>query len=275
MFGYIIANRKEMSKEEVEVYRSYYCGLCYSLKENYGSLYRMTLNYDLTFVAILLSSLYEAKNEAEAFICPIHPLRKTQRYGSEYLDYAADMTVLLSYYKAVDDAMDENKKTAQKLLKKPYEEVRDRYSEKDMRIQAKLEEIHALEEQNCQDIDEISGLFGEIMAEILVMKKDEYTPHLYRMGYYLGKFIYLMDAAVDVRYDRKHHLFNPLKEKENEEEIRDILEDMMSMCVSEYYYLPVVKDVKILENVLYSGVWLKYEYEMSRRKAGEKKDGSV
>lgn len=269
MFGYVIADKRDMSKEEIERYRGFYCGLCHALKQNYGISAQMTLNYDLTFVAILLNALYEEEENAENFTCLLHPFRYNQRFSNSLIDYCADMTVLLAYYKAVDDWQDENKKTMMRLLKKSFEKVKKQYPEKDSLIAERLRKITELEKQNCTNIDQISGVFGDIMAEVLCFKEDTYASRLRKMGFYLGKFIYLMDACCDLPYDTRHNQYNPFKNAYDPSQIRDILDDMISRCVDEYSYLPIVKDTKILENILYSGVWLKYDYLNSKRKAGE------
>ena len=269
MFGYVIADKRDMNKEEIERYRSFYCGLCHALKVRYGIRAQMTLNYDLTFVAILLNALYEEEENKEKFTCFLHPFRSTARNCNSIIDYCADMTILLAYYKAVDDWQDENKKTMMHLLKKSFEKVKQLYPEKDSLISDRLKTISELEKENCQDIDLISGVFGDIMAEILLYREDEYAPRLRKMGFYLGKFIYLMDASCDLEYDRKHSQYNPFKETYDSKQIKDILDDMIARCVEEYSYLPIVKDTKILENILYSGVWLKYDYLNSKRKEGE------
>ena len=109
MFGYIECNRSKLSKEEQERYRSVYCGLCRNLKLRYGELERMSLSYDMTFVILFLSSLYEPEERSENFRCGIHPLKNRAGVENCFTEYAADMTVALAYYKALDDWKDEKK----------------------------------------------------------------------------------------------------------------------------------------------------------------------
>ena len=109
MFGTIICNKKELTKEETARYQSTYCGLCRAIKNKYGQIERISVNYDMTFLALLLNGLYEAEEGTEAFRCPAHPFREQWAFQNEYIDYAADMTMLLSYYKCRDDWKDEHK----------------------------------------------------------------------------------------------------------------------------------------------------------------------
>ena len=111
MFGYVNVNGKELSDEDRNTYQSYYCGLCRSLKENFGSKGQMLLNYDMTFLIVLLTGLYEFEEEKGSFTCAIHPLKKRDSIQSEITDYAAHMNVILAYYNLVDDWKDEKKLT--------------------------------------------------------------------------------------------------------------------------------------------------------------------
>ena len=63
MFGYIAINKAEMKFRDFDIYHAYYCGLCKDLKERYGRSGQITLSYDMTFLIILLSGLYEPPAE--------------------------------------------------------------------------------------------------------------------------------------------------------------------------------------------------------------------
>ena len=100
MFGYIVVNQSEMKFKEYDVYRSYYCGLCQSLKERYGVLGQLSLNYDMTFILMLLTGLYEPEDVVGQCRCVAHPFEKHQIRRNLFTDYVADMTVLFACYKA-------------------------------------------------------------------------------------------------------------------------------------------------------------------------------
>ena len=109
MFGYIECNRAKLSQEELARYQSVYCGLCRNLKARYGDLERLSLTYDMTFAILFLSSLYEPEETVTRFRCSIHPLRMRTGVENQFTRYAADMTVALAYFKALDDWKDEKK----------------------------------------------------------------------------------------------------------------------------------------------------------------------
>ena len=107
MFGYININGAELSEECKKAYQSYYCGLCQRLKSNCGTKGQMLLSYDLTFVIVLLTGLYELENDSTEFTCPLHSLNKRTALINEATDYAADMNLVLAYHNMLDDWKDD------------------------------------------------------------------------------------------------------------------------------------------------------------------------
>lgn len=212
MFGYIIVNKQEMKFKEFDLYQSYYCGFCQKLKQEYGRRGQLTLSYDMTFVILLLTSLYEPQTEQSACKCIAHPFEKHSTRINSFTEYAADMNLLLSYYKCLDDWQDEhkwNKKLMADALKGRCGQIAEKYAHKAEIIRQMLAGIQDCERQNITDIDRVSGYFGEIMSEILAWKEDEWAGELRRMGFFLGKFIYLMDAYEDLEKDREKKNYNP------------------------------------------------------------------
>ena len=122
MFGYIYVNRKELSEEDRKDYQSYYCGLCQALRKSSGVKGQVLLNYDMTFLIILLSGLYELENKEEEFFCPLHPGKKKIAYINEVTQYASDMNVLLSYHNLLDDWQDEKNYPKKTIILSGYSE---------------------------------------------------------------------------------------------------------------------------------------------------------
>lgn len=278
MFGYVVVNKQEMKFKEFDLYQSYYCGFCQKLKERYGKRGQMTLSYDMTFVILLLTSLYEPDTEKDACKCIAHPFEKHPTRSNEFTEYAADMNLLLSYYKCLDDWQDE-RKVGKKLmadsLQRKCRKIAEEYPKKAEVIRDMLYKLHQCEERNATEIDEISGYFGEIMSEIFAWREDEWTGELRRMGFFLGKFIYLMDAYEDMEKDRKKNNYNPFWVREEQsdfdEYVGSILTMMMAECSKCFERLPIVENTEILRNILYSGVWCRYEM-VRRKRIQETKD---
>lgn len=272
MFGYIVVNRPELRIREFDVYHSYYCGLCRVLKKKYGRVGQMTLSYDMTFVLMLLSGLYEPETECGRSRCIMHPGKKHEYRCNELTEYVADMNMLLAQYKCLDDWKDDKKRLrllTARILGRRTGESRRRYAHRLEQISAAMEELSRAEEQGETDLDKMAGCFGRVMALVVAWRRDEWESSLQRLGFYLGKFVYLLDAYEDIEEDLKKGLYNPLRERYGEPDFelscRDILTMMMSACCREFEQLPILDNVEILRNILYSGVWSRYETVRKRR----------
>ena len=280
MFGYININQKELSDESKKAYQSYYCGLCRKLKSNCGTKGQMLLNYDMTFLIVLLTGLYELENEEVEFTCPLHPTKKRTAWWNEATDYAADMNVILAYYNMLDDWKDEKsytKRAFAKMLDKDYQRIMEKYPHQVTAIEQFMEKQAQAERENEKNLDIVAGLTGEMTGEIFAWKKDVWEEELKTLGFYLGKFIYIMDAYEDIDEDIKKKSYNPLilaadKDDENFDTFcKLLLTSMMSECAKSFERLPILLHADILRNVLYSGVWSKYEYlQLKKKKLAEK-----
>ncbi len=207
----------------------------------------------------------------------MHPLSKhTTRYN-ECVDYAAKMTIVLTYFKCEDDWLDERKISKQaykRLLRKAYQEIKEEYPDKLAHIETCLHCINDYESQGITNLDEISKYFGEVMGEICAYKDDEWHDELYEFGFYLGKFIYFIDAYEDIEQDLKKRTYNPFKElyqtDQFEDKCKDILELMISEATMAFERLPIIENAAIIRNILYGGVWNKYELVRQKRLEGRK-----
>lgn len=280
MFGYVNVNGKELSDEDRNTYQSYYCGLCRSLKENFGSKGQMLLNYDMTFLIVLLTGLYEFEEEKGSFTCAIHPLKKRDSIQSEITDYAAHMNVILAYYNLVDDWKDEKsyfKKTIAGVYEGDYKKAAEHYPRQAKAVEEYMQRLAECEERNETNIDLVSSLTGEMLGELFAYRQDEWYDELKTLGMYLGKFIYLMDAYEDLAKDEKKDSYNPLRKlyKENEKDYevlcKAMMTSMMSECAKAFERLPVLLHAQIIRNILYSGVWSKYEFIQLKREKRNKK----
>ena len=279
MFGYIIINKAELKFKEYDVYHSFYCGLCQALKERYGRSGQLTLSYDMTFLLMLLTGLYEPQTVTDSCKCIIHPLEKHTVRRNQFTEYIADMNVLFSYYKCLDDWEDDkllHKLCFAKLLNGKVGRQKEQYQEKLRTINLLMHDLKQAEQANSQDIDAMAGKFGKIMAEIVACKEDEWSESLRRLGFYLGEFIYFLDAYEDIEEDIKKNRYNPLKSRyesiDFEEECRSVLTMMMAECCKEFEKLPILENVEILRNILYSGVWCRYEGVREKRLNKAKED---
>lgn len=274
MFGYVNADNKEMTDEERSTYQAYYCGLCRELKRQAGAGAQICLNYDITFLAILLSGLYEPDEVTEPFRCRLHPTKKRFFHESEVMQYAASMNIVLSYYKLLDDYQDDHK-TSRKKIANRFEPVVKRvceeYPRQTQAIEDFVRDLSDAEYRQEDNLTVLSALSGDMLGELFCYKEEDvWNESLRSMGYYLGKFIYLLDAYDDMEKDRKNHSFNPMlraidKDPSYDAFCRQVLVSLIAECTKEFERLPILKNASILRNILYSGIWTKYDMIQARR----------
>jgi hypothetical protein len=270
MFGYVVADASRLEPEQSARYRASYCGLCRSLKLRHGQLSRFALTYDMTFLSLLLDSLYEPDLSTGESHCMVHPLHKQAWRTSRWSEYAADLNVALAYYNCMDDWVDD--RALEKLayaqgLRSAYQQVQQALPQQCRVIEETLRELSALEQANSADLDRVSRCFGRLMGTLFAVGDPFWRDTLYQVGDYLGRFIYVMDAVLDEPDDQRTGSYNPVSLFRAEQGGFDALSTLtllIGSCVSAYETLPLVQDKDLLDNILYHGVWAKWAARHSK-----------
>ena len=211
MFGYVVANMEQLNEEQTNIYRSYYCGLCRSLKKQFGNFGRLTLNYDMTFMTLLLADLFDPETSCYTGRCAVHPAKERAMAENEILDYGAAMNILLAYYNLMDDWEDEGKRaalTAANRLKKYIPAVEARYPRQAKAVSEGMAALGREEHKAPADLDTAANLFGKLLGQLFVYKNDFWAEDCRRFGEALGRFVYWMDAYEDLPKDRKKGNYN-------------------------------------------------------------------
>lgn len=282
MFGYLMAASRLLDEDRQLRYRACYCGLCRSLKERHGQLSRLTLNYDLTFLVLLLSSLYEPQEQSGANACIAHPFSRRNWVRNKFSDYACDMNIALAYMKLRDDWDDDCDPAAlaaSQFLKPAYRRVSQQYPRQCRQIEASITELRQLERQQDASPDACAAAFGALMGEIFVFEQDRWSDSLRCMGDSLGRFIYIMDACTDLEKDAKLCRFNPFAERlgteDNERYFSDILKMYLADCIFHFERLPLVQDTDILKNILCLGLWASFNRKFHPEKGPSDVSGPI
>ena len=271
MFGYVMANLAELDKDLQKRYMSVYCGICRQIRTRCSNPARLALSYDMAFLALLLMSLYEPEEDAGSRACGLHPLHPRPWVDNEIVRYCADMNVALAYYNCMDDYADEGKITAKlgsQILDKALPRIREVYPRQCAAMEQCIARLSQLEQQGCDNPDEPAGCFGQLMAALFTWKQDMWSPALEQIGDALGRFVYLADAAVDYRWDLRKKQYNPFAAMGTGEDWarwEQYLVLAMARCTDYYERLPLVQDKKLLDNILYSGVWVEYRRRQGRK----------
>jgi predicted hydrocarbon binding protein len=291
MFGYVMACRMELKVKDLEKYKAYYCGVCKSIKNNFGNLPRAVLNYDMTFLAILLDSLVDKKCSFESKHCLVHPIKKRLIIiDNPALDYAAFCNVALAYYKLLDNVNDDNSKKSKFysfFLKHYLEDSKIKFKSTMEVIEKSLNTLNSLEgNPKGKNLDDFSHPFAELTAFIVssFYTEDKNYNFLYKLGYNLGKWIYLIDALDDLEKDMKEKKFNPINSsfnikeltfdmffKEIENRIDFVLVACASECAKSLNELSLHKNIDLLNNILQFGLMEKMDTVFKRRECENEK----
>lgn len=292
MFGYVEPDKPELKIREFEIFRGYYCSLCKTIGRRYGQVSRISLNYDLTFLYLLLDSIEAVPVLGKRERCIAHPLKKRfVVFSNKIAEYSSDMNIILTYYNLVDKWKDEGNfigGTGAIVLKRAFKKAKKSNPEKCDRIGEYLRTLSELEKSGCDSVDEAAEPFAAMMRELFesrYIKDDGERKTLGWLGYNLGRWIYIVDAYDDIEDDLKNKNYNPLI-KQYEFDGKDILDFKngirepvnfslnYTMCEIEkaYLLLGIEKNKGILDNILYSGLIVKTDKVLQGRGKDNEKE---
>lgn len=286
MFGYVTPYKNELKVREYDMFKAYYCGLCKTLGREFNNIVRFGLNYDLTFLALLLSSIEEEKETITREGCIANPVKKKFIVNSNHsLVYTSNISIMLIYYKLLDDWKDEG--SIKSLIGtipflSPLKKANSTYNNKAQVIKECLDKLTELEKSRCSRIDEAADSFGKLMEEISA--PDYIEDHKLKrvikwIGYNLGRWIYILDAFNDLEEDIKNNNYNPILLQYNysrDEEINDFknrvagpIEFSLTMSLEaiskSFEILDIRKNRGIIENIVYMGTRHKMELILNKR----------
>ena len=264
LFGYIRAEKQELKIKEYEIYKAIYCSLCKKLGKSYGLISRFTLSYDFTFLALLNISLKDGCVNIEQKRCAFNPLKKCNYCKSDDdLEMPAAAAMIMTYYKLLDNIQDEKgiKKIGFRCLKPIFKSANKKAAKKYPQIEKfvadYIEEQTHLEKANCDMVDKAADPTAKVLSQILMLCSEDTAQKrvLERLGYCLGRYIYLMDAFCDLEDDKKSGSYNVLK---NKTDIKPYIEGQLYFCINEsakaFELLDIKKFKTILGNIIYLGL---------------------
>jgi len=274
MFGYIMPDKPELKMKEYEMFRAYYCGVCKSMGRSFGPVSRFALNYEAVFLGLLLSAVNKEKSDLKKEACIANPFKKKWVVrNNKYVDYAADINVLLTYYKLIDNWQDERHLIsyfAKLAFGRGYNKAKAKSAHTDTVIRDALAKQSALEQQKCSSIDAAAEPTAVMIRDILLIGCKDADKDVQRsmewLGYNIGKWIYTIDAFDDIEKDIKSGSYNPLLLQYNyrqqpiedfKQEIKADIERSLLYTLSQAANTVELLDINhrgIIENVVYLGM---------------------
>lgn len=275
MFGYIRACKPEMRIKEFELYKAVYCSLCKELGKSYGPFARFTLSYDFTFLAILSMSLNDKCCGIKQKHCTCNPLKKCNYLADlEDVKMPAAAAMILLYYKILDNIADEKGfKRFKYLLVRPffksaYKKASKNYPDIDNIVSEYVLAQQTYENGGEKNIDLAAEPTAVCMSKIFkTLSTDSLEIRcLERIGYCIGRYIYILDAAVDFDEDVKLGRFNPLSVLEDDDINKNIIAPQLNICIAEaikaYELIEIRKFKNIIDNLLYLGLQDTFKKEL-------------
>ncbi len=263
MFGYIRPLECELKVREQAEYRGVYCGLCKSIGRRYGQLGRLALSYDCAFLALALYAIAGGAVFSPGNCGPrVYRGKRPIAEPSPVLDYAADVNVLLAWYKTADDVADDKsaKAAAERLaLAGAYRKSAKRHPALEQAIRADTQLLRRVEEARAASTDEPSDAFGKLLSAVILhapMLPQSERQAAEWMFYNLGKWVYLIDAWDDRESDRKRGGYNPfLLSGMDEQKASFLLNITRSEAEKGYDLLSMTAPSGLLDNIMRLGLW--------------------
>lgn len=265
MFGYIRPVRRELKCKEFDLYRATYCGLCRTLRRHCGLLEPAFLTYDMTFLAMLLEPPEQRVTPCRGR-CMANPFRKEIMCPqSSALELAADMGVVLTYWKLRDSALDEvgMKRLGARALAlavaRDYHRTSGRVPDFDRVTQNCLTELAQLEQENCPSLDRTADAFARILQAAAPDGEDSARTRALRLLlYHVGRWIYLLDARDDLEEDKAAGRYNPILARygghPEDDALRLTLDNSLSLARSAFEMTDFGCRGPIIGNILYLGM---------------------
>ncbi len=279
MFGYVVIDKPNILIKDYQTYRSYYCGLCKAIGKQSGQLMRLTLNYDIVLLALLGHNYENADPEFVEGRCMVHPFGKKLGFVkyNEILGRISDINSILGYYKLLDDVIDEKKhRTLKNSVKPVYKKAAKRLPDFDRAVANGYEKLRNLE-KNDADLEKTCECFGFMLSACGDALTDKCDRNLREFLFYLGQWVYAIDAYDDIKKDFQKS-YNPfLREvkalddnffKEAESAARIKMYDCIARITEIYNRMDIKISEGPLSNIIYKGLAARTEYVLKKR--GEK-----
>lgn len=265
MFGYVVPCKPELKIKQYSRYQAYYCGLCKCIGSNYGQKARLLLNYDSVFAALLLTSVNGENCDCKAgHTCIYKPFKKEFNIiePNSSLITAADLNIIFAWNKYIDDRHDEHSfisVAVTELYKAEYLKAKKRQPEIAAYVEACCSKLRTYERSGEKEIDLPPDIFGHALEMCFkTLAPSSQKTVMGKLGYHLGRWIYLCDAWEDRERDKKHgnyNIFNIVDAKKDRTEF--LLYNSLNLATEAFELLSLASDKEILDNIILEGCFNK------------------
>ena len=215
MFGYVREFAPELKVKELALYKAVYCGLCKCMGKTTGCISRLSLSYDVTFLAVVRLALEKTHYTIKEKRCLLHPLKKKPMMEqNSVLEYCASVSAILTYGKLSDDVSDKKgiMNAVSRVSRGVFKGAKKRAGLDDLseKVSEHLKLLNECEKNRTASVDIPSDIFGNLTADILSYGLEGEIAVIARnIGFFTGKWIYAIDALDDMKDDYKSGSYNP------------------------------------------------------------------
>lgn len=278
MFGYVVIDKPNILIKDYNTYRGYYCGLCKSIGKNQGLLMRLTVNYDIVLLSLLVHNYENIEPSFCEERCIMHPIGKKVPVAKsdDIFKRITEINTILGYYKLLDDVIDEGRhKVIKGFVKRKFKKARKSHNEFCIVTEKEYNRLRELENIGCLDEHMLADCFGNIMASAAKTATASADENLIDLCYNLGKWIYFIDAYDDIKEDFENNKFNPFITKgrdiddtffnEKQKSIRYLLYSTIEKIIASYDKMNIKISEGALSNIIYLGLKARTETVLERR----------
>ncbi len=260
MFGYVRAYKPELTFSQFDIYKGVYCSLCKEIGKAYGILARLTLSYDFSFFALVRMALNKNCSPFEKSHCSFNVTKKCLHCKNEDLTLTAHISMLMVYYKFLDNLDDTNAfkrfflSLFSPFFKGIYKKAKRNLPEADVILNDMYQNQKKTEADFNGNLDLACHHSADALGKLLNLGFND--DKLYNFGYLIGRWVYLIDAVDDYEQDKKKKSFNPLLYSAdfNKEKAQQILNLTASQAVEAFESIEFYRFKNIISNVLYDGL---------------------
>lgn len=273
MFGYVTPFKPDLKIREYEAYKSVYCGLCRELGKQFGPFARLTLSYDFAFLAMFELGVKNKIPEFQNCRCAVNPFKKKTCAKSCYeLDFSSSVAMIMLYHKVIDNIRDS--KGLKKLFwlflkpfaKSAHKKAAKKYPKVEESIASAMNRQYDVEKSSDCCVDEAADPTATALAQVCGCMDESKRGELERFGYFLGRWVYLIDALDDIEDDIKTKNYNPFLKGcgDTVDEMKGYARQSINATAAELQLCLEKLDINVFKPIIYNVVYLGLADTLSR-----------
>ena len=266
MFGYVTPDKPNLFMKDFVLFRANYCGVCHAMKKESGQIARLTVNYDVAFISAFFHDLKGEKCNIVMKRCILNPRKRPVVDDSPLMREIARLNLILAGVKIADDRADGECSFFRRLIFSRQIKKARKKSPELAAIADECAERQLKEEREGSMLDGAAEPFADMMKKVFChLAGEKSSPSVEKLGYLLGKYVYLLDALDDYDEDARKGRFNAFRrtfgaptfaelKKQKGEDLAFIMEDIVRDVEEAYRDVKMGENEGVVTNTLWYGL---------------------